>query len=137
MTLEKRARIRRESVALAVLQVGRGAGLLGSAVASTFEFRWHGKVRAQMRNVLQEEWLVPHGDVQEQDQVLMDLSHVSDVRHNGQAEFFRQQADRDELAHSSQARTVSLHIVHGVRLEEVLEDHTVGNVFTTGDLYRR
>lgn len=41
----------------------------------------------QMRYALKKQRLVPHRDVIEQHQMLMDLSHIPDVRHNRQIEF--------------------------------------------------
>jgi hypothetical protein len=43
-----------------------------------------------MWDVFEEERLVPKRNVKEQDEMLMDLSHVSHVRHNRQTEFLRQ-----------------------------------------------
>ena len=41
----------------------------------------------QMRNALEEKGFMPQGDVIEQDQVLMDLSHISYVGNDPQAKF--------------------------------------------------
>jgi hypothetical protein len=43
-----------------------------------------------MWNVLQEEPFIPQCDVQKQDQVLMDLSHLSNVGYDRQSESLRQ-----------------------------------------------
>ena len=44
------------------------------------------EVRPQMRDVFEEAHLVAERDVIEQDEVLVKLAHVADVRHYGDAE---------------------------------------------------
>ena len=50
----------------------------------------------QVRNVFQKQRFMPNRHVIEQYQMLMKLPHVANVRHDRNAEFFRQQADDNE-----------------------------------------
>ena len=85
-------------------------------------------MRLQMRDALEKYSFVSHGDVIEQNQMLVNLSHVADVRNDSQAEFSRQKADREELRNSSNPRAVHLHDMNGFRLHEILEHDSVRNV---------
>ncbi len=42
----------------------------------------------KVRNVLQQERIVPHRDMVEQHQVLVNLPHIAYVRHTGKRNFF-------------------------------------------------
>jgi len=78
-------------------------------------------VRLEMRNALKKQRLVSHGDVIEQHQMLVNLSHISHVRNDAQAELSRQQAYGEELGNSGNPRAVHLHDLHSLRLHEVLK----------------
>jgi hypothetical protein len=70
------------------------------------------EVRLEMRNALEEYRFVSHGDVIEQNQMLVNLSHVTHVRNDPQAELSRQQAYCEELGNSRNPRTVHLYDLH-------------------------
>src|SRR5579885_2278971 len=91
------------------------------------------KSLAQMRNVFEKHHRMPKSDVVEQHQVLMNLTHIANVRHNRQPELARKQADREELADSRHPRAIHLHKMHRVFAYEVLEQHSIGNVFAERD----
>ena len=48
------------------------------------------EIVAHMGDILKQQCFVPKRDVVEQDEVLVDLSHITHVRNNGQIEFSRQ-----------------------------------------------
>ena len=81
-----------------------------------------------MWDALEEYRFVSHGNVIEQNQMLVNLSHVTDVRNHSQAELSRQQAHRKELGNPRHPRAVDLHDLHRLRLHEVLKHDSVGNV---------
>ena len=95
------------------------------------------EVLAEVRDVFKQKRLVREGDVVKKDQVLVDLTHVADVRHNRLPELLRQQADREELADPGHACDVHLHEVHGLGLQQVLEDDAVGHGLASGDTHGR
>ena len=51
----------------------------------------------KMRNALKEYRFVSHGDLIEQNQMLVNLSHVTHMRNDWQPELSRQQANRKKL----------------------------------------
>ena len=83
------------------------------------------KVRAQMRDVFQKLFGMPDRDVVEEHEVLMNLAHVADVRNDGDAELFREQADRNKFADAAEARAVGLEKTDATGLQIVLEDDPV------------
>src|SRR4029077_19944889 len=64
-----------------ILEVCGSARLLRRFVYAAVDLCGKYKMRPQMRDVLKKENLVPQCDVVEEDHVLMDLAHVSHVRH--------------------------------------------------------
>ena len=55
------------------------------------------KMVSQMGNVFKKDHFVAHRNVVYQDEVLMDLAHVADVRHDRDVKLPRQQADRQDI----------------------------------------
>ena len=66
------------------------------------------EVLAQVRDVLEEECLVAHANVVEEDEMLVELSHVSHMRDDGDAELSGEQTDRQELRDSRDADGIHL-----------------------------
>jgi len=75
------------------------------------------EVIAQMRNMLEELDFMPQGDVVEQNQMLMDLTHVSHMRKQRKAEFPGQNADRKKFANASEPGAVCLDAVSYTHLD--------------------
>ena len=86
-----------------------------------------------MRNALQKYRFVSHGDLIEQNQMLVNLSHVTHMRNDRQPELSRQQAHREKLRNSRNPRAVHLHNLNRIRLHEVLKHDSVWNVLTQRD----
>ncbi len=89
----------------------------------------------QVRNVLQKQNLVSDGNVVEQHQMLVQLSHVADMRRHRQAKFSCQQAHGEKFADSAQAGAVGLNKTQGAGLHEVLKQNAIGNVFPGRNLH--
>ena len=94
------------------------------------------EIIAQVRDVLQKYRLVAQGDVVEQHQVLMDLAHVADVRHDRQSEFARHQAHGEEFGDAGETRAIGLDEMDGAGVHVVLEQDAIGHVFTERDAHR-
>ena len=69
-------------------------------------------------------------NVVEQNEVPMNLTHIADMRNNRQSEFARQQTYGEEFGNAGQARTVCLYKVDSTGLYEILEGHTIGQMFS-------
>jgi hypothetical protein len=69
--------------------------------------------------------------------MLMQLSHISNVRGNRQAKLSRKEADGQELADASQSGAISLNVVQSASLQEVLEYNTIRNMLSRRDFHRR
>ena len=83
---------------------------------------------AQMRDVFQENRFVTQRDMIKQDQVLMDLPHIANMRHHRNTVFPRQQADCNELADATEPHTIGLQESRRVRLQIILENHLIGHM---------
>ena len=83
------------------------------------------EVLVKMRDVLEEQRLVTQADVVEQHEVLVDLAHVTDMRHHRNARFLAiRLTARNSLMPAT--RTASTWIKpERIRLQVVLEDHPV------------
>ena len=68
---------------------------------------------AQVRNVLEEQDFLCQCDVVEQDKVLVQLTHISNMRHDRKREFLRKKADGEKFTHSRQSCAVRLNLVQG------------------------
>ena len=90
----------------------------------------------EMRNVLEEDYLVIECDVIEQNKMLMQLPHVPNVRNDRQAILVCHQADGDELANACQPCAIGLNKMHASVVEEGFEQDAIGNVLARGNLYR-
>ena len=90
----------------------------------------------KMWNVFQECGLVAKPYVVEQNQVLMDLSHIADMRDHRNIKDPGQKTDGQELADSRDARAVDLDKRECPRLQEILEQDTIRNMLAGSDLDR-
>src|SRR5579883_814767 len=86
------------------------------------------EVLTQMRDMFEKESFMPHGNVVEQDQVLMDLPHIADMRHHRETVFTGKQAGGDELRYAGKPGAVGLHKMDGFGFDKVLEEHKIGHV---------
>ena len=66
---------------------------------------------AQMGNVLKKLDLVSQRYVIEQNQMLMQLSHVTNMRHHRKTQFLCQKTHGEELAHSGKPCAIRLKVV--------------------------
>ena len=90
----------------------------------------------KMWNVFQECGLVAKPYVVEQNQVLMDLSHIADMRDHRNIKDPGQKTDGQELAYSRDARAVDLDKRESPRLQEILEQDAIRDVLAGSDLDR-
>src|SRR6266702_7220558 len=74
-------------------QVGRSAGLLRDLVDAIADSRGFDKVCPEVRNVFQKGGLQPQPNMVEENQVLVDLSHVANVRYDGKIVYLSQETD--------------------------------------------
>lgn len=87
---------------------------------------------AQMRNVFEEHDRVPERNMVEQHQMLVNLSHIADVRHYGEAKLSSEQADRNEFTYTRYTRAIHLDEVYGTFAHEILEHDAVRDVLAEG-----
>ena len=76
-------------------------------------------------------------DVVEQNEMLMKLAHVADVRHHGHAKFAAKQADGEKFAHARDAHGVHLNEPRALGLQIVFENDAIRNMFAKRELRRR
>ncbi len=69
------------------MQVTREPWFLRCQIDAAFHRSGMHKVFAQVRDMLQKQSVMTEGNVVEEYEMLMDLAHVADVRHDGDAEF--------------------------------------------------
>src|SRR5882757_2942111 len=81
-----------------LFKIAAAARLLWRPVYATRDLHRMNKMFLQMRDMFQEQGLVSQHDVIEQHQVLVQLSHVTHMRHHGDAIFTAEEADSDEFA---------------------------------------
>ena len=86
------------------------------------------EVRLEVRDALEKYRFVSHGNVIEQNQMLVNLSHVPDVRNHSQPELSSQQAHRQELGNARNPGAVHLHDLYRLGMHEVLKHDSVGDV---------
>ena len=91
----------------------------------------------QVRNMLQEKCLMSQRNMIEQDQMLMQLPHIAYMRYNRDAELAAQKANGDKLAHPSYPYRIHLDKTGRTRLQIVLKNDPVGNMFAKGQSGRR
>src|SRR6202050_4433875 len=92
------------------------------------------EVRPKMRNVLKELGFQPQPNMIEENQVLMQLPHVANVRHHGKIEDPGQQTDGKEFADPRDPGAIDLDKRQRMGLEEVLEQDTVCDVLSGSDI---
>ena len=76
---------------------------------------------AQVWNVLQASHFVSRRNMIEQHEMLMQLSHVSNMREYGKAKCLCKETDGQDLAHSRNSCAVDLDIVKRLRLHKRFE----------------
>src|SRR5438046_5769878 len=79
----------------------------------------------QMRDMLEKDNFVTERDVIEQNEVLVKLTHVTNVRNDRNAKFPAEQADGDKFAHSGDSHRVHLDESRAAGLQVVLENDSV------------
>lgn len=120
-----------------LLQVAAGADFLWGAIHACFDAHGMDEVVAQVRDVFQKDGWQIQTNVVEQDEVLMQLSHVADMGHDRDAELLAQQTHGDELTNPSDAHGIDLDESSALGLEVVFENNTVGHVLAEGEFHRR
>src|SRR5258708_22663939 len=119
------------------LQVTRCAWRLRCPVVTDAYLCRESEMTAQMRDMLEKQSFVSQGDVVEQHKVLVQLSHVSDMRRQGKAKLSGEKTDRKKLARAGQPSTVGLDVMQSASLQKILEQNAIGNVFSSRDFHRR
>jgi len=85
-----------------------------------------------VRNIFKKYFIKPKRYVVEEHQVLMDLPHIANVRHDDQAKLSRQYAHGNEFAYAANTNTIDLNKARGTCLHEILEEHPMGHMFAQG-----
>ena len=75
----------------------------------------------QVRNTFEEKRLVAKGNVVEQHQMLVNLSHISHVRYHRQAKSPRQHAYHDKFRDARNPGAIDLHNVDCLCLHEIVK----------------
>ena len=75
---------------------------------AAFDTSGKDKVFLKVRDVLEKDFLVTHGDVVKEHQVLVNLTHIANVRHHRDSKNPTHQAYGQELADAADAYTVDL-----------------------------
>src|SRR5690242_12193347 len=119
------------------LQISGSAGLLRRSVNPVLHLRRMDEVRPEVRNVLEKLCFQPKTNMVEENQMLMDLAHIADMRHDWKLEDFGKKADGQELADTSNSRAINLDERERLRFHEVLELDSICNVLSGGDFNRR
>lgn len=88
---------------------------------------------SEMGDVLEKEPFMTHPDVIKQDQMLVYLTHITDMRCNGEAEVPREQANGQKLADAAYPYTICLDIMTRVHLQVIFEHDCIRKVFTSCD----
>src|SRR5690349_18105419 len=81
-----------------------------------------------MWNIFQKQSGETQRDMVEQNQVLVNLPHVSNVGYNGNPKLAREQTHRDKLADPADARAIRLNNARRACLKEVLKQHPMRNM---------
>src|SRR5882757_3779612 len=116
-------------------QIRGGTRLLRCVVNTILHLRGMDEVTSKMRNVLKELYFEPQPDMVEENQVLMQLSHVANVRHHGKIEDLREETDSKELADAPNSRAIDLNERQRLCLHEVLEQDAVCDMLAGSDLH--
>ena len=91
----------------------------------------------QMWNVFEKYYFVTQRDAIEEHEMLMQLAHIPNMRHDRNAKFTAQQAHGKELAYSCDSRRVHLDKRSTLCLKIILEDHSIWNMFAHRQFERR
>jgi hypothetical protein len=86
-----------------------------------------------MWNVFEKDRIVIKCDSIEQDQVLMELPHVTDMGNYWQVELFCEKADRQKFADTCESCAVSLNVVNGSCFDKIFEQYPIGDVLPCCD----
>ena len=116
-------------------QIRGSTRLLRCVVHTILHLRGMDEVTPKMRNVLKELYFEPQPDVVEENEVLMQLSHVANVRHHWKIEEFREETDSKELADPRNSCAIDLNEGQCFGPHEVLEHDTVCDMLAGSDLY--
>ena len=92
---------------------------------------------AQVWDVLKENYFVPDGNVVGQNQMLRQLPHVADMRHDRHAEFPAEQTHGDEFTGARHTHGVHLNEAGALGLQIIFEDNAVRHVLAERELRRR
>ena len=77
------------------------------------------EVVAQVRNILQKQFLMSKRNVAEKHKVLVNLSHVAHVRHEAHRELSGEHRHGEPFTDAGQARTVGLHDAARTSLQKI------------------
>lgn len=83
-----------------------------------------------MGDVFEEQGRMSKRDVIKQNEMLMDLAHVTDMWYDGQPILSRQQTHSYEFRDASEPRAVRLNEMHCRASHEIPKDDAVGDMFT-------
>src|SRR5437667_11436450 len=89
-------------------QIATRSGLLGCLVNAAGDLARMHKVLSQVRDVLEKHNLLSECDVVEEDEVLVQLPHIANVRHDRHAKLAAKQTHRDEFTDASHASRIHL-----------------------------
>ncbi len=87
------------------------------------------KMLPKMGNVFQKDNLVAERNVVEQDEVLVQLPHIANVRYDGHAKLAAKQTHRNEFTDASHASRIHLDESRASGQQIILEDDAVRDVF--------
>lgn len=116
-------------------QIRGSTRLLRCVVDTILHLRGMDEVTPKMRDVLKELYFEPEADMVEENEVLMQLSHVANVRHHGKIEEFREETDSKELADPPNSCAIDLNEGQRFGPHKVLEHDTVCDMLAGSDLY--
>jgi hypothetical protein len=116
-----------------ILHIAGAPRLLRRSINPPLNARGLSEVPAQMRNMFKKQYVMPKSYMVKQHKVLVYLPHIADVRHNRKPVLSREQTHSDELGDSRQSRAVRLYEIDCPRLNEVLEQDPIRDVFPKSD----
>jgi|SRR5580658_2665948 hypothetical protein len=82
----------------------------------------------EVRNVFEKCFRVPQRYSIEQNQVLMNLAHISHMWNNRHSILASEHTYGEKFAYPTQPRAIGLEKVHAASFQIILEDNTIGNV---------
>src|SRR5271155_5888743 len=118
-------------------EVRSAARRLRRDINPTLNARWMNEMFTRMGNAFEEQRFMPDGNVIEEHQMLVNLTHVPDVRRHRQPKFARQQTHRNKFGDPRQPRAIRLHEMQRTSLHEILEQDSIRHVLAQRDARRR